>query len=178
MQISLNNQNQITRYIPGKQWVQLPIGATQSSGLGASAPNILNYLQLLTQQGNSVSPLGISTINGESVTGFQVTITKQAIAAELKRAEAQGGAVAQAVEQGLKVISLSPPVIKLWLNNDHLLVREEELTSETTDGASASGDLIVNFSHYGTSSTITAPAAGTVASYQAFLAAAQASGLH
>jgi len=178
MQIVENNQNQITRAIPSKQWVQVPLGASQSTGLNASTPNILNQLQVLTQQGNTVVPLGTSTINGASVTGYQVTITKAAMAAELKRVEARGGAEAKALEQGLKVISLNPPVIKLWLNGDNLLAREEVLISETTSGVSASGDLIINFSNYGSASTITTPAAGSVASFQAFIAAADAPGLH
>lgn len=123
-------------------------------------------------------PLGDTTIDGQVVGGYQVTITKQAMAAELKRVEAQGGAVAQAVERGLKVISLNPPVLKLWLNGDHLLVREEELISESVNGVGTSGDLIVNFSNYGSSSTITAPAAGIVTSYKTFLAAAGEPGLN
>jgi hypothetical protein len=178
MQITENNQNQITRAIPGKQWVQVPLGASQSTGLSATTPNILNQLQVLTQQGNTVVPLGTSTINGESVTGYQVTITKAAMAAEFKRVEARGGAEAKALEQGLKVISLNPPVIKLWLNADNLLAREEVLISETTSGVTASGDLFINFSNYGSASTITTPAAGSVASFQAFIAAADAPGLH
>jgi hypothetical protein len=175
LQIDVNNQNQITRYMPGKQWVQMPAEATQSAGISATTPNILSQLQVLTQQGNTVVPLGVSTINGETVKGFQVTITTQAMNAEIKRVESQGGAVARELEQSLKVISLQPPVIKLWLNHENLLVREEVVISITSGGATASGDMFVNFSNYGATSSITPPAAGSVGSFQDFMADAQAS---
>ena len=177
MQIVENNQNQITRYLPGKQWVQIP-GASQSTELNATTPNVLDQLQVLTQEGNTVVSLGDSTINGETVDGYQVTITQKAMTAAIKRVEAQGGATAQALEASLKVISLNPPVVKLWLSSDHLLVREEALISVSSGGATASGDIFINFSNYGGSSTISAPATGTVASFKEFLTAAQAPGLH
>ncbi|MGD0691770.1 MAG: hypothetical protein ABSA22_05465 [Acidimicrobiales bacterium] len=177
MQIVENNQNQITRYLPGKQWVQIP-GASQSTELNATTPNVLDQLQVLTQEGNTVVSLGDSTINGETVVGYQVTITQKAMTAAIKRVEAQGGATAQALEASLKVISLNPPVVKLWLSSDHLLVREEALISVSSGGATASGDIFINFSNYGGSSTISAPATGTVASFKEFLTAAQAPGLH
>jgi hypothetical protein len=175
LQIYVNNQNQVTRYMPGKQWVQMPAERTQSAGISATTPNILSQLQVLTQQGNTVVPLGVSTIKGETVKGFQVTITTQAMNAEIKRVESQGGAEAKALEQSLKVISLQPPVIKLWLNHDNLLVREEVVISITSGGATASGDMFVNFSNYGSTSSITPPADGSVGSFQDFMADAQAS---
>jgi hypothetical protein len=174
MQFSENSQNEITQLIPGKQWVQVPVGETSSTGLGASTPNILNQLQILTQQGNTVVSLGSSTINGEAVNGYQVTITKEAMRAEFKKEERQGGAVAQALQQALKVISLQPPVIKVWLNSDHLLTREEVLITESAGGVTASGDLIVNFSDYGSAASISTPASGSVASFNTFIAAAKA----
>jgi hypothetical protein len=177
MQIVENNQNQITRYLPGKQWVQIP-GASQSTELNATTPNVLDQLQVLTQEGNTVVSLGDSTINGESVDGYQVTITQKAMSAAIKRAEAQGGATAQALKASLKVVSLNPPVVKLWLGSDHLLVREEALISVSSGGATASGDMFINFSDYGGSSSISAPVASTVASFKEFLTAAQAPGLH
>jgi hypothetical protein len=174
MQIVENSQNEISTLLPGKQWVQVPVSESNSTGLGASTPNILNQLQILTQQGNSVVSLGSSTINGEAVNGYQVTITEKAMRAEFKKEERQGGAVAQSLQQALKVVALQPPVIKLWLNSAHLLTREEVLLSETVSGAVATGDLIVNFSDYGSSASIAIPAAATVASFKNFVAAADA----
>jgi hypothetical protein len=178
MQIVENNQNQITRYLPGKQWLEMPVGANQSAGINATTPNVLSQLQVLTQEGNTVVPLGVSTINGETTKGFQVTITTKAMNAAYKRVEAQGGAEAKSLEQSLKSISLQPPVIKLWLSSDNLLVREEVMLNVSSNGATASGDMFMNFSNYGGVSSISTPAAGTVAPFEAFMAAAQASGLH
>jgi hypothetical protein len=91
----------------------VPLGAASTAGLSAGTPNVLGQLQILSAQGNTVVPLGASTINGTSVTGYQVTITQKALTAAYKRAEAQGGAQAQAVKSFLKSASINAPVIKV-----------------------------------------------------------------
>ena len=85
LQLIENDSNLISRLVPGKNWVQLPVDTSTSSGLGGGTPNILAQLQLLTAQGNTVTSLGSSNINGEAVNGYQVIITKKAMAAGLKR---------------------------------------------------------------------------------------------
>lgn len=176
MQVVENDQNAIAQLLPGKHWVEMPLGASASSVLGAGTPNILSQLQLLTQQGNAVVSLGSSTINGEAVTGYQVTITHEAMVAASKRLLAKGGAEAQEMRALLSSISMEPPVIEVWLGADHLLRREKVSMSASSIGNSVSGDVEVDFSNYGSPVTVSIPAAGDVATYSDFLAAANAAG--
>lgn len=78
------------------------------------------------------------------------------------------------VKSVLHTLSKSPPVFKLWLDASHLLRREEATISISTAGTSASVDMDINFTDYGTPITVTIPAASDVGSYSAFLRAAQA----
>jgi hypothetical protein len=174
IQLFENGQNAISQVLPGKTWVQVPLGAASTAGLSAGTPNVLGQLQILSAQGNTVVPLGASTINGTSVTGYQVTITQKALTAAYKRAEAQGGAQAQAVKSFLKSASINAPVIKVWLGADHLMAREEVVLSISTNSVSESGDIVLDFSHYGSPVSVTIPAAGTIGSFSAFETAAKA----
>lgn len=176
MEIMENNQNAVTQLIPGKSWVQLPFESLTDSGLGQGSPNILAQLQLLTAQGNTVESLGPSTINGEAVNGYQVTITKKGMAAGLKRAEARGGAEASAIKAALTTLSLSPPVIDVWIDSTGLLQREKVVLSMSSDGTTAGGDVEVDFSNYGSQTTVTIPPASEIVTYGAFLSAATAAG--
>jgi len=176
LQLIENDQNIIAQVIPGKNWVQLPIDNSTSSQLGQGTPNILAQLQLLTTQGNKVVPLGSSTINGDAVNGYQVTITKKAMSAGLKRAEAQGGVEASAIKEALKKFSISPPKIDVWIDSSGLLQRETTVLSVATAGATVEGDIEVDFSNYGSQTTVSIPAAGEIAPYSSFLSAAKAAG--
>jgi hypothetical protein len=175
LQLVENDQNLVSQAIPGKNWVQLPV-ATPTSGLGEGTPNIPAQLQLLTAQGNTVTSLGSSTINGEAVNGYQVIITKKAMAAGLKREEAQGGVVAATIKADLKEFSFNPPQIDVWVNSSDLLQREKVVISISTGSATVGGEIDIDFSNYGTQSEVTIPAASQVAPYSTFLSAAQAAG--
>jgi hypothetical protein len=176
MQMLENSQNVISELLPGKQWVQMPVGAATSAGLGIGSPNILGQLQVLSEHGNAVTSLGSSTINGEPVTGYQVTLTQAAMLAAIKRQESHGGAEAQAVKSFLKTSSFGGTVFKLWLGSDHLLAREEVTLSLTADGTTGTGDMTMDFSRYGSPVSVSIPAAGSVASLSVFEAAAKAAG--
>jgi hypothetical protein len=170
MQITENGQNEIETVLPGKDWVQLPLDSSSDSG----STNILSQLQVLTHQGNTVTSLGSSTINGASVTGYQVTIGKKAMAAAYKKAVADGGADASVLENELKNITIKPPTISLWIGSNNLLAREEVALSIGTAGTSVAGDMTMDFSDYGVPVSVSVPASSDVASYDDFLAAAKA----
>ena len=174
MQIVENGQNGIAQLLPGKDWVQYPLGVASTSGVGAGAPNMLAQLQLLAAKGNAVVGLGSSTINGEAVTGYQVTITKQAMTAAYKRAEALGGAEAPAIKTMLQSVVVTPPVIKIWLDANHLLRREKVSMNLAVSGNSVAGDVQMDFADYGRPVTVSIPAQSETATYSAFLAAAAA----
>jgi hypothetical protein len=176
MQISVNGQNEVAQLVPGKDWVDLPTAASSTSKLGSSAPNILSQLQVLTQQGNTVVSLGSSTIDGVAVTGYQVTFSQDAMAAAAKRVEKLSAAESQAVTAVIHEFTKSPPVMKLWIDANHLLRREEVSIGVSTSTGTVSSDAVIDFSDYGTPISVSIPAAGDVASYSAFMAAAQAAG--
>jgi hypothetical protein len=176
LQLIENDSNIISRLVPGKNWVELPVNTSASSGLGEGTPNILAQLQLLTAQGNTVTSLGSSNINGEAVDGYQVIITKKAMEAGLKRAEAQGGVEASAIKEALDKISIKPPEIDVWIDSSGLLQRESAVMSISTGGTTVGGEIDIDFSNYGSQSAVTIPTASQVASYDTFLSAAQAAG--
>ncbi len=171
MQIMSNGQNEISHLLPGKTWVELPLNT--SSGVGAGTTNVLTQLQILTQQGNTVTSLGTSTVDGVSATGYQVTLSTKAMAAAAKRVEKATGFNSQQVKSAIAEFSKNPPVLKLWLDANHLLVREEVSLSATLSGSSASVDVAMDFTKYGQPITVTIPSASDVGSYSAFIAAAQ-----
>jgi hypothetical protein len=175
LQLIENNQNLVSQVIPGKSWVQLAVAAP-TSGLGDGAPDILAQLQLLTAQGNTVTSLGSSTINGEAVNGYQVIVTKKAMAARLKSEEAQGGAEASAIKAALAELSVHPPQLDVWVNASDLLQREKAVISISTGSATVGGEIDIDFSNYGTQAEVTTPAASQVAPYSTFLSATQAAG--
>jgi hypothetical protein len=167
-----NGHNVISRVLPGKTWVQGPENKASAAGLGLSSSDILGQLQVYAQRGNSVIPLGPSTINGQAVAGYQVTLSQKSINAAIKRLEAQGGASAAAVKTFLQNDgSINAPVIKLWMGTNHLLVSEEADVSLSTGGTSENTDMTLDFSDYGLPVSISAPAPNAVTSLKVFEAA-------
>jgi hypothetical protein len=54
------------------------------------------------------------------------------------------------------------------------MAREEVVLSISTNGVSETGDIVLDFSHYGSSVSVTIPAAGTIGSFSAFETVAKA----
>jgi hypothetical protein len=71
-------------------------------------------------------------------------------------------------------LSLSPPVLKLWLGSNHLLAREEVTMNANSAGITFTGDITLDFSDYGTPISVSFPSSSQVASYSDFMAAATA----
>jgi len=173
--ITLGGKNSVSTLFPGKQWVQLPfsVPAGQSAGLGASNP--LTQLQMLAQQGNVVTALGASTISGEAVNGYKVVITRQAMLNASKRLLASGSLGSVEKQAILKASSeMTPPVVSVWFGADNLLRRESVSLDLATGGVTTSGSVVMDFVNYGAPVSVVVPAASSVVSYNAFLAAAQA----
>ena len=82
----------IDQLVPGKSWVSidlssLGVSANQSTGSLGTANNPAAMLRLLTQEGNTVVPLGSSTIDGTTVQGYSVTLNSAAIKKQLADAK-------------------------------------------------------------------------------------------
>ncbi len=175
MEMTENGQNIVQQLLPGKQWVQLDLaGAPTSTQSGTTS--VLGQLQLLTEEGNKVVPLGSSSVDGQAVTGYQVTLTAKAIQAAEKRLSAEDGAPTQLMKSMIESMANQPPVLKLWIGSNHLLVRESVSLSIALAGESVSGAVNVDFSNYGGPVTVSVPSSSVIGSYSAFLAAAKAAG--
>jgi hypothetical protein len=162
---------------PGKSWLSLDLSSLQkaeaqdpsSQGLGSN-PSVM--LQMLAQQGNTVVPLGPSTVDGVAVNGYSVTVQPSAVAKQLKKANLPSW-MQQAVS-GLKVHTIS---IKVFVDHAGLLRSYEMQLSESTGTSGTfSFDETLGFSNYGTPVTVTAPPASQVESFQQLLQAAGAQG--
>ena len=68
----------------GPHWVSVPVPEQGSSSLGAGNLDPQSQLQLLAKKGATIQPLGTSTVNGVTVSGYAVTPSR---AAELQKIE-------------------------------------------------------------------------------------------
>jgi hypothetical protein len=158
---------------PGKSWLSIDLSSIQKleaqspTTQGLSSNPALN-LQLLAQQGNTVVPLGPSTIDGVAVNGYSVTVNTSKVAQKLKNANLPSW-MQQAVT-GLKVQNLD---MKVFIDNSGMLRSlETQLKEKTAAAGSVSFDETLDFSDYGTPVSVTAPPAGQVESFQQLLQAA------
>ena len=60
----------------GPEWIDVPIPDQGSTSLGAGNIDPLDQMKLLEQKGATVVPLGGSTVNGATVSGYKVTISR------------------------------------------------------------------------------------------------------
>jgi hypothetical protein len=163
----------ISTIAPGKSWISIDLSARQSAdaqnpsteGLG-NDPDVM--LKMLAQQGNTVVPLGPSTVDGVAVNGYSVTVNTASVAQQLKKANLP--AWMQESVAGLKVHDLS---LKVFIDNSGLLRSfETQITESTTTAGSVTVDETLGFSDYGTPVSVTAPPASEVESFQQLLQSA------
>jgi hypothetical protein len=157
---------------PGKSWVSIDLSALQSAEaqspsteLGGN-PDVM--LKMLAQQGNTVVPLGPSTVQGVAVNGYSVTVNSASVAQQLKKANLP--AWMQESVAGLKVHDLT---LKVFIDNSGLLRSfETQITESTTAAGSITFNEALGFSDYGTPVTVTAPPTNQVESFQQLLQSA------
>jgi hypothetical protein len=161
---------QIAQAIPGKSWVSVPLGNAGSAEGGVlSGDDPTQMLQLLASQGNMVSSLGPSTVDGTSVQGYSVLINKAAVESELGSSGVPSSEV-EAADQFLKAVG--PIIYKVYVDSDNQLkAMDFSMAVPGESGFSASAQVI--FSDYGAPVTLSAPQASQVATLQQFLSAVQ-----
>jgi hypothetical protein len=169
------NLPQIGEVVPGKSWVALDLAsAQQSAGQGAAGElggDPLASLQALAQQGNTVNALGPSTVNGQSVQGYSVTLVPSAIQREIQHENIPAW-LRQSVSKELSG-SLSETV---YLDGAGQLVRTtESITESLGTSGPVTGQLSFDFSDYGAPVSIAAPPASDVIPYSQFLQLAKGS---
>ncbi len=167
----------VGQLIPGKSWVSLDLsslgasGGQSSSALG-SGDNPTAMLRLLTQQGNTVVPLGPSTIGGTPVQGYSVTLDAAAIKAQLAHASLPSW-MATAVSQ----LNVQNTTLMVYIDGSGLLRRFRlDLTETVATTGKVTVDESLDLSDYGAPVNITAPPPDQVASFNQFLQDAEASG--
>jgi hypothetical protein len=155
---------------PGKSWISIDLSAlqkeeTQDPGSEGLSNNPSVMLQTLDQQGNTVVPLGPSTIDGVAVTGYSVTVDPAKIEQKLKEADLP--AWMQQALAGFKVHDLA---LKVYVDQSGDLRAYETQTTESTAAAGTiSLNESVDLSDYGAPVNVNAPPASQVESFQQFL---------
>ena len=156
----------------GRTWIQMPLAQSSSASLTGSDP--LSSLTVLEQQGDTVQGLGTKLVGGVTCSGFAVTPSVQAmLAGAQKEAAALGYSPAMTSAELNLVRSMTPPTVTIWVDPQHL-VREMSVSMQLFGGA-ISENAVVDFSHFGVQTQITAPAPSSVISYASYM---QALGSH
>ncbi len=157
----------------GPEWINVPLTEQDSSGLGAGNVDPLDQLKLLEQRGATVVPLGTSSVNGVTVSGYAVTFGQ----AEIQQAEQQEFQAlhltpAQA-QQALRAAQvLGPPTLHVYFDGSGLL--RQESVSLGGGSSPVSGTVQMTYSNFGTPVTIAPPASNDVVSFTQFEQDAQA----
>jgi hypothetical protein len=164
----------ISQLTGGPHWIDVPVPEQDSSQLGTGNVDPLVQILVLEQQGATVSPLGTSTMEGQTVSGYSVTPSQveeqQSIQQEVRSGEIPPAAVPM-VNQELEEIGT--PTMDVYFDSSKLLRK----LSVTFGGGSSqvSASIQMTFDNYGTSVDIGAPASSDVISYDQFLQVLQAS---
>ena len=170
----IDGQNEVSQVLPKKTWYEEKIGANAAASLTSGTPNILTQLQVLTQSGNSVTPLRTKSIDGVTAPGFQVVFSPTAMANAAKRMVGSSASARRVVAAVLHTFESNPPIFSFWLDSKHRLLREDASLKVTTGGAMASIAFVMDFTHYGVPSAMTIPPTSEVASYRTYVNAVNA----
>jgi hypothetical protein len=169
------NIPQAAQYDGGKPWLSIDgasLGQSAANGVPGGGDNPAAVLQTLAQDGNDVTSIGTSTVDGQQVQGYAVTITSDAINKALDSASVPDW-LRQAAQQ-VKVLSGSVTVYLSSAGDD--LVRIGQAFSASAEGQTVNETLSIDFSDYGASVSISPPPADQVESYQDFAQAVAAAG--
>lgn len=174
----LNLGDLIGQVLPGKSWLSLDLSqlspdqsATSPLGVGGSAVSNdpMALLKVLGQHGNDATDLGPSTINGDPVEGYAVTVNQAAISAQLAHADLPAW-----MRQAVAAVKNPHSSYKVYVNQAGLLDRLITDLSLTVSGQKLTEEISMDFSQYGTPVTIAAPPADQVGTFDDFLQMAKA----
>jgi hypothetical protein len=163
---------QIADLEPGKSWISMDLSSmtsatgTSASGSLSAQGNPAEMLRMLSQHGNTVTPIGASTVGGVAVQGYAVTISAAKIRSEL--ANVPDWVRSAASNVGFKAIDY-----KVYIDQEGLLRRTTFSMGLTANGTSVTMDESLDFSGYGSPVSVSAPPADQVVSLQQFLQDAQ-----
>ncbi len=159
---------QLSQIDPGKSWLAIDVRSLakdqQVSGLPTLGADPAAALRLLEAQGNKVTPLGASTVDGQSVTGYAIDYNVPAIENDLRNAQLP--AADQALINDLKV---SNATAQVYIDSSDELVRVSNALGISVAGHSGATTASVDFTDYGAPVSIKAPPPGEVVRFSQFL---------
>jgi len=165
---------QIATLFPGKHWVSVPLGNTVSAAGGAlSGGDPTQMLQFLASQGNVVSSLGSSTMDGVAVQGYSVLINNAEAEIQLQHSGLPSSVV-QADVQFLK--STGAIAYKVYVDSDDQM-RTMDFSMAVPGAAGDSVTAQLTFSDFGAPISVLPPPASEVITFQQFLQSAAAASL-
>ncbi len=156
----------ISQVASGKSWVSTPLG-TDSITPGSSNPG--SMLQLLASQGNTVIPLGPSTIEGTPVRGYDVDISTADFSRELSRLN-----LPASLDQQMQTVFGSAGLrMTVYVGDANDLIRQVGFTMNlSVDGSTVSAVETEDITNYGVPVAISAPPPSQVLNLQQFEASA------
>lgn len=160
----------LDQVVPGKSWVSIDlsslsrVGAQDPDALGAGS-NPTAILRVLGEEGNTVVPLGPSTVDGVSVQGYAVTIDPSAIKQRLAHASLPSW-----MQSLLSKVDFRTASVKVYVDGNGQLRRYTTVMSESVGSAGpVTMDVSMDLTDYGAPVTVTAPPADQVMSLQQLL---------
>jgi hypothetical protein len=168
--IFINLGDLVGYVLPGKSWLSMDVGqlGTGNSALpggGGGDPTAL--LHVLGAEGNTVTPLGGSVVNGDPVQGYAVRMTR----ASLDHAIAQAH-LPSWMTQAMSLLKDPNVTYDVYINGANRLERTSATVDATVQGQKLVEDVQMDFSNYGMSVSITDPPSDQVASFDQFMQAA------
>ncbi len=164
---------EVSEIEPGKSWVSEDLSSI-TSATGSEASNSLGVegnpaemLRMLAEHGNTVTPIGASTINGVSVQGYSVTIGAAQIRSQLS-------SVPDWVRTVLTKVGIKAIDYKVYVDGQGLLRRTTISMGIAAEGTTITIGESLDFSDYGSPVDISALPADQVVSLQQFVQDAQA----
>ncbi len=159
---------QIAQVAPGKSWVSLDLSSlTQAAGQGGTGlgGNPLAMLHVLALQGNTVTDGGATTLDGQAVHEYDVSLNPAVIQQELDSANLPAW-----LKQAVSQVTVHGGSEKVYIDGTGQLAGASYAVEET---AGAAGTVSVTeslgFTDYGTPVTISAPPADQVIPFSQLL---------
>ncbi len=159
---------QLASLVPGKQWISVDMsglaGAAGSNGIDPGA-NPAAWLPMLGGQGDTVTSLGPSTVDGSPVQGYSVDVAPSDVEGFLSQANAPSW-----MRQMFSGVTVDDFTFKVYVDDAGLLRRVTVDTKETVASSTAVQlQESTTFSDYGSPVSVTAPTPGEVLTIQQVL---------
>jgi hypothetical protein len=162
----------ISQVVPGKTWVSESLAGANSVTPGSSNPAAL--LQLLAEEGGTVTSAGTTTIDGEGVRAYNVAVSASALAKRLAHAEVPASVAAEAET----IFGSAGIHMTVYVTSATNLVRRIAFTMHlTVAGQTVGATVTEDLTDYGVPVSISAPSADQVMTLQQFEAAASSASL-